>query len=409
MLRRRQRFRALVLAAGFGTRLAPLTDQLPKPLVPVRGTTPLELALDRLAAAGCEAAAINLHHKGDAIREYLDRVRGSAAGGPGGRRTGPRWGEMEIVFSEEPEILGTLGALGPLRDFFSGTDAAVLVNGDSICRWPIKALLRRHRRSGAAATLLFSRTADPERFGGGVAVERRRRVVGFGGDPAADPERGRRFVFAGLHVLDPGLLGRVGDGRSEIVPGLYRPLLEEGRELAALATRRAWHDLGTPRRLRDGVLAGRLGAGSRPWPLPAGGTWIAPGVRLERGARVRQAVLESGVTVASEARVRRSVVLPGARIGAGSRIDGCVVGFGASVPPGTRVARRLVCRRTADASLPPGASVVEDLVYAPLDRSPARRRARAPGEDEHENQHENQHEDGDGDRDGDRAAASTGR
>src|SRR3954451_2607453 len=96
-----RRIRAVVLAAGPGPRPRPLTSLTPKPLLPVRGVPILGHTLARLAAIGCEAAAVNLHHLGDQIR----------------RRFGDAHAGMPLTWSEEPEILGTLGALFPLRDF----------------------------------------------------------------------------------------------------------------------------------------------------------------------------------------------------------------------------------------------------------------------------------------------------
>ena len=122
----------------------------------------VEHTLERLVLAGCEAAALNLHHLGEQIRDRLgDRYRG-----------------MRLVYSEEqPQRLGTLGALHPLRDFLGEAEVVLLVNGDSLCRWPLPRLVRRHLASRAAATLLLAAGADPEAFGGGVAVDGERRIV----------------------------------------------------------------------------------------------------------------------------------------------------------------------------------------------------------------------------------------
>ena len=151
----RPRLRALVLAAGRGERLRPLTATLPKPLLPVAGRPLLAHALERLRTAGCEAVAINLHHLGGQIREQFgDRFRG-----------------MPLVWSEEPELLGTAGALPPLRPFLEQAERVLVVNGDTLCRWPIEALLAAHARRQPAATLLVHRKADPRAFGGGVALE----------------------------------------------------------------------------------------------------------------------------------------------------------------------------------------------------------------------------------------------
>src|SRR5262245_15471539 len=145
----RPRVRAVVLAAGLGTRLRPLTATLPKPLLPVLGRPLIAWTLDRLAAAGIEATAINLHHCAGAIPDAL----------------GDRFAGMPLVYSHEPEILGTLGALHPLRDFVAPADLVVLVNGDSLCRWPFEELITRQGSPRCAqppiATLLVSASADP--------------------------------------------------------------------------------------------------------------------------------------------------------------------------------------------------------------------------------------------------------
>ncbi|KAB2963881.1 MAG: nucleotidyltransferase family protein, partial [Thermoanaerobaculia bacterium] len=155
--------RALVLAAGLGERLRPLSLEIPKPLLPVAGRPVASFALDALARAGCGALAINLHHLGEAVRAAF----------------GESWHGVPVRYSDESALLlGTGGALPPLAEFFAGAGAIVVVNGDSLCRWPLDRLLSAHRRGRAPVTLLVSRRADPRRFGGGVAIERGR-VVAF--------------------------------------------------------------------------------------------------------------------------------------------------------------------------------------------------------------------------------------
>jgi hypothetical protein len=239
------RFRALVLAAGRGERLRPLTDRLPKPLLPVAGQPVAAHTLARLAAAGCEAAAINLHHQGELIR----------------KRFGGRFGAMPLTYSEEPERLGTLGALWPLRDFLAAAELVVVINGDSLCRWPVKTLLRRHRARRAAATLLLARRADPAGFGGGVGVDRDRRIVSFrpGGPAAGDADR--RWVFAGAQVLSPELLARLRPGPADIVRDLYEPLLGEGRCSPAARPAPAGTTSALPGAISAGCSTGRAAAG----------------------------------------------------------------------------------------------------------------------------------------------------
>src|SRR3954468_21730336 len=209
---RARRIRALILAAGLGTRLRPLTEHVPKPLLPVRGVPILGHLLTQLAAFGCEAAAVNLHHLGHQIRQ----------------RFGDAHAGMPLTWSEEPEILGTLGALHPLKEFLAPADLVLLVNGDSLCRWPLRKLVRRHLAGGARSTLLLASRPDPAAFGGGVGVDRAGRILSF---RLGDPERGavvRRYVFAGAHVFAPDLLARVDPAKADVVRDLYVPMLEEG-------------------------------------------------------------------------------------------------------------------------------------------------------------------------------------
>lgn len=342
------RLRALVLAAGLGTRLRPLTDTVPKPLLPVAGLPILGHTLARLAEAGCEAAAINLHHQGEEIRRHL-----------GGELAG-----MPLTYSVEPELLGTGGALYPLRDFLAAAETVLLVNGDSLCRWPLRRLLARHRETGAAATLLLASRPDPRAFGGGVGIDREGRVHSF---RPGDPEAGtvsRRIVFAGAHALDPALLARVGPGPSDIVRDLYMGLLAEGGRIESVVTSGLWHDLGTPRRFLEATLDWAHAS----WPQRLWRrSWISPEAALGPGARVRRSAVEGGARVGERSRIERSVLLPGSRVGEGSFLREVILGAGAAVPPGSWVERRLITARRDGAPRGLDDSVVGGAVYTPLD------------------------------------------
>jgi mannose-1-phosphate guanylyltransferase len=345
-----RRIRALVLAAGLGTRLRPLTEHTPKPLLPVRGVPILGHTLAQLAAIGCEAAAVNLHHLGDQIRQ---RFGDSHAG-------------MPLTWSEEPELLGTLGALHPLKEFFAPADLVLLINGDSLCQWPLRKLIRKHLASGASSTLLLTSRADPAAFGGGVGVDGAGRLLSF---RPGDPERGevvRRYVFAGAHVFSPGLLSRVGPGRSDIVHALYIPMLEEGERIGSLITSRRWHDLGTPQRFLEAVLDwARADWPERLWRR----SWISQEAVLGAGAKVRRSSIEPGARVGEGARVERSALLPGARVGKGCVVREAILGFGAPVPPGTWVERRIIMPQFAGFAPGLDDSVVGGAVYTPFGRN----------------------------------------
>lgn len=386
--------RAVVLAAGRGERLRPLTDQLPKPLLPVAGRSVLEHTLAELAAVGCREVAINLCHRGEDIARHL----------------GNRWGGLTLTYSREATLLGTLGALGPLASFVAAASPLLVVNGDSLCPWPLRRLLREHAETGAAATLLLARHADPRRFGGGVAVAENGHILALRGavPPAAGREQARR-VFAGAHVLSAELVAQaLATGLAErpyraadFVADLYEPLLTG--TLGAAATGRGgaqqepaacavsapppgpraesagsappavlgsvtmgqrWHDLGTPERYLEGVLdwiqGNRLGRS-------AAATWIADGARVAPAARVEVAAVEARAEVAPNAYVGRAVLLAGARVGEGAQLTEVVAGPGVEIAPGARFSRcLLVAAPSADSPLPTGSTRHGALVVTPF-------------------------------------------
>jgi mannose-1-phosphate guanylyltransferase len=353
--------RALVLAAGLGTRLLPLTAATPKPLLPVRGKPILAHTLLQLAAAGYEAAAVNLHHHGDQIRRAfgddrgradsgIDGAAGASIGGISGIGGGASIGGMPLVWSEEPVLLGTLGALGPLLDFLAAADPLLIVNGDSLCRWPFAALLRRHRESGALATLLLASRPDPAAFGGGVAVGRGGAVVSLRpGAGSAGGESRRRQVFAGAHVLSRRILPDVqaalqaaGAPPTDIVRRLYEPLLASRPGcIAAIATAGRWHDLGTPRRFLAAALDW-AGADRAAGARTGRRGWVSTAAAVAAGAAVTRSSVDAGCTVAAGAVIEGSVLLPGAQVGAGCQVRGSLLGPGAQLPAGSRLEDQLL-------------------------------------------------------------------
>jgi mannose-1-phosphate guanylyltransferase len=343
--------RAVVLAAGLGTRLRPLTEFEPKPLLPVGGRPLIAHTLDRLQAGGCEAVALNLFHLGNHVQEQI-----------GNEHRG-----MPITYSPETELLGTLGALAPLRDFWRGADVLVVINGDSLCRWPVRRLLRRHGQLGARATLLVSRTARVEEYGGGVGLDMEGRFVSPGpGSEFGEVEK--RRVFAGAHALSPGLLEEMEPPLGDRLPAdfirdLYLPMLERQEVIQTVETRARWFESGTP----EFYLRSVRGWVGNPWlPRWLRGSWLAPETRVDSEAKVSRSVVEKSCVIEKGARVERSLLLPGARVSAGCTVRNSIVGFGVTLPADTSIERRLVTPERSDVPPRPVDSTVGGLVYSPL-------------------------------------------
>ncbi len=335
-----------MLAAGLGTRLRPLTEFEPKPVLPVGGRPLIAHTLARLEAAGCEATALNLHHLGERVREQL----------------GDSFGSMPLTYSPETELLGTLGALAPLRDFWAETEVLVIVNGDSLCKWPIRQLVKRHRRKAADVTLMLSRRAKVEEYGGGVGVAKGGAVVSIRGEQAwGDVER--RRVYAGAQAISPALLEGMPTKPLDFVPDLWEPMLEEGRSIDSYESRARWFESGTP----ELYLRSVRGWVGRSWlPSWMRGSWIAPEASVHDNARITRSVIENDAVVEHGALVERSLVLPGACVRRGCSVRHSIVGFGVELAPETSVERRLVTPERAEVPPRPVDSLVGGLVYSPL-------------------------------------------
>ena len=217
---------AMILAAGRGTRLRPLTDRTPKPLLQVAGRPLIEHHLDRLAALGIERVVINLHHLGDRIRAALG--------------DGSRWG-MTLAYSEEAELLETAGGLRAALALL-GPDPFLVLNGDVFCDYDPTPLLRGPE--GADCHLVMVPTppwreagdfdiADPEPASG----ERRPLIDGAG----------RRFVYSGIGIYEPRMFASL-----PIAPLPLRPLFDSGIRAGRITGelhRGSWDDIGTRERL----------------------------------------------------------------------------------------------------------------------------------------------------------------
>jgi len=311
----------MVLAAGLGLRLRPLTLLRAKPALPVLNRPLLQWTLERLARHGVTDVVINLHH--------LPATVVAAVGD--GRALG-----LNVRYSQERSILGTAGGPRRVRDFF-GDAPFLLVNGDVIFDFDLKSLVARHRREGVRATLALKPNPDPRVYGP-VVTGRGGRILSLAGRP--EPARGTVSLFTGVHVLDPALLERLPAGASDSVRDLYAPLVAEGERLLGLRVGGPWYDLGSPEAYLTSQLAMLLAAHGRRR------SFVDPTATLAPDARVDRSVVGAGAVVEAGARLRGSVVWEGVRVGRGSQVVGSILA--ANVAAGSEVRGQVIIpgRRT---------------------------------------------------------------
>jgi len=221
--------KGMVLAAGLGTRLRPLTDACPKPLIEVGGRAMIEYPLRMLVAAGVEEVVVNLHHFAEQVRAVLG--------------DGSRYG-LRIWYSPEDPILDTGGAVVRARPLL-GDEPFVLANCDALLDPDLAAAWRQHCDRGALATLLVRADADADRYGP-LDVDSSGRVRRFLGRPRLVSDVLERRMFCGVHLISPEIFVHLpASGAFSITRDVYVPLVESGARLFAFEHRGYWRDLGT--------------------------------------------------------------------------------------------------------------------------------------------------------------------
>jgi len=299
--------RAMVLAAGLGTRLLPLTRLRPKCLMPVCNRPLLGLWLERLAALGVTRAVVNSHHLAHAVRLALPFLT------PPG---------LEALESHEPTLLGSGGGLVAARAKL-GDEPFLLANADVLAAADPLPLLAALRQTGAAACLGLVDWPEVN----SVAVGPGGRVRGFYGDIMLAPERW--LTYSGVAAISPELFEFLPtSGPGGLVEAL-RAALRAGRVILGLELGGYWSDLGAPERYlaahRD-LLLGGAGFGDL---AGLGPMVVAPGAVIEPGARLEGfCAVAEGARVAAGALVSASVLLPGARVAPGATVFGAVLGDG---------------------------------------------------------------------------------
>lgn len=306
--------RGMILAAGLGTRLRPLSYELPKPVVPVLGRPLCTYNMEFLSRAGIRDFILNLHTHPKLIQQ---RVTGWA-----GRK-------HRVEYAVEPVILGTGGGIWNARGFLSG-GTFVTVNGDTIVGFPLAAALAFHREKRALATLVLF--PDPAKRYTPVWVGADERITGFGSE-AGDGTRSGFYI--GCQVVEPDLLTRIPPGRTScIIRETYQPLLAKGAPIFGFLTSGAFREFGSPAEYLHGTLAvlaqrareGTLAATDVPGAAIAPPVFVSPTARISPGATIGpEAVIEEGASVAEGATVSRSILWPGASLSAGQTITDTIL------------------------------------------------------------------------------------
>ena len=336
--------KAVILAGGAGTRLQPLTTELPKPMVSLLGRPVLEHILLLLRRHQVTEAAVTLHYHPEAITGYFG--------------DGSAWG-MRLHYFYEDTPLGTAGGVRACRDFL-GQEDFLVISGDCVSDFDLTDCYRLHRQRQAEATLLLHRVAEPLEYGL-VRTDQEGRVLAF----VEKPGWGQVFtdqVNTGIYLLSPSVLDLVPEGEPfDFSKNLFPELLRQKRALYGQVPAGYWRDMGecgSYLQTVEDALEGRVKLdmtlpqqSTGVWsaePIPdsvevLAPCWIGSDVTLDPWSNIGpHTVLEPGSTVGRGCRLRRTVVM-GASVGAESQVEGAIlcshakIGEGGFLYPGSVV------------------------------------------------------------------------
>lgn len=347
--------KAMVLAAGKGTRLAPLTEEVPKPMAPVAGRPVIGHIFGLLQAVGVEEVHVNVCHLADAVLDHFG------------------WGAwldgMTVDFTREEELSGTAGGVRRLASAAGSFDGTfVVIMGDALTDVDLPEVVAFHKEKGALATLALMRVTDTTQYGV-VALDPDDNILAF----QEKPEPGlaiSTLANTGIYVLEPEALEYIPeDTFYDFANDVFPRLLEAGEKIVGYEGDFYWSDIGNLeayRAAQGDALAGKVQV-SVPGERWGEGLWVDRSARLHPTttlagravigayANIGSAVTLAGdVTVGDDCRVESgavvegSILLPGSRVGAGAHLKDCIVGPGYEVRPGECLRGEVLFRRTRE-------------------------------------------------------------
>ncbi len=298
----------MILAAGFGTRLFPLTIDRTKPAIPFLGKPLVGYVAEYIAKFGFKDIVVNLHHQPESVQQALG--------------DGSRFGVRINYTLEEPKILGTAGALDNAREFLKD-ETFLIVNGKIITDIDISAALETHRKTGALATMILKANTKREKFTE-VIVENGL-IKGFGDFAHPFTEQEIRdtshgvvtpLMFTGIHILEPRVFEYIPRGvYSDIVPYFYNPAIKNGEKIAAHISDANWFELSTIPRYLDISLAMMNGEN----------VWNGENCVISADSIIRDSVIWDDVEITGAANLYRTIVADGVKIESGEHFENVAI------------------------------------------------------------------------------------
>ncbi len=344
--------KAMILAAGLGTRLRPLTDLVSKPMVQMAGKPCIEHTVHLLKKYGISDIIINLHYKPKLIRRHF--ARGEYFG-------------VNISYSFEEELMGTAGGIKKVEDFFEG-DTLLVVSGDALTDINLDAFLEFHRSREAAATLALKKVPDPTNYGV-VLTDDQGFITAFQEKPALNKAISS-LANTGIYLFENEIFSHIPKGTMyDFGKQVFPELLEKGEKLAGFVMRDYWCDIGSLEVYREAhydMLTGlvevdipgkrfesNIWLGERPVIHPdtviVGPVFIGDDCFVGKGARIYgPVVLGKMTTVSEDVVIKRGIFWENVYIGHGCQLVDCIVGEGCQIKPEQYLEKEIINEEQVD-------------------------------------------------------------
>jgi len=328
--------RAMILAAGVGSRLDPLTRNVPKPMVPIVNRPVMEYLLLLLKKHGITDIAINVHYLGDQIASYFG--------------DGSRWG-VRLHWSHEDKLWGDAGSIKRIQEFF-GDDTFLVIGGDDLTDMDLSAVIHTHKSKGATATLALSIVDDPSEYGI-VQLNEDSRITRFLEKPKG--EVFSRTANTGVYIFEPSVFDLIpADTFFLFGKQLFPLMMEKELPMYGHITEAYWKDVGNLKIYRQtqlDVLAGAVEVETA-MPQESAGVWKGTDVKIGTSVQLGSPIaVGDGVEIGNGAVIGDNTIIGNhCRIEAGAVIRDSILWDGAVVRTNTHIERCIVARNAEIAS-----------------------------------------------------------
>ena len=314
----------MILAAGFGNRLKPLTNDLPKPLFPVLNRPILEHTLQFLRSHRIQEVAINLHHKPEKIINYFGDGKNF---------------KIDLHYSREENILGTAGGIKKLQDFFKD-DSFAVINSDILTDVNLNDVLKFHKEKKSKLTLVVRKTFNTDQYGS-IQLDDNGRIVNFLGHSIINSKCVTQVMFTGIQIVEPDIFSRIPENKfCGTTEDIFPEMIKDGLPVYGYLHHGYWADIGTREtyiQAQADALDGRLilktpSSGNPEGYLAAQTVHIGKGCKISQNSQVGPyAVLGDNSYLYPRAVVKNSILWPGTTIKNGCTVENSIIGAGVTI------------------------------------------------------------------------------